>query len=58
MVLKDSQVPRNEWPLGLITKVFPSKDGKIRTMEIKVAKSDGTKVLTRPISEIVLLVPC
>ncbi|XP_072554180.1 uncharacterized protein [Paramormyrops kingsleyae] len=28
VVMKDIQSPRNEWPLGLVTKVFPSKDGK------------------------------
>ncbi|XP_023812156.1 uncharacterized protein LOC111947642 [Oryzias latipes] len=57
VVLKDCQVPRNEWPLGLITHVFPSKDGKIRSVEVKIAKSDGTRCFTRPISEVVLLVP-
>ncbi|XP_031696576.1 uncharacterized protein LOC116378805, partial [Anarrhichthys ocellatus] len=28
VLLKDSQVPRNEWPLGLVTQTFPSEDGK------------------------------
>ncbi|XP_016523021.1 uncharacterized protein LOC107835205 [Poecilia formosa] len=57
VVLKDSQVPRNEWPLGLITQVFPSKDDRVRKVEVKVAKADGSKMLVRPISEIVVLVP-
>lgn len=48
VILKDSQIPRNEWPLGLITQVFPSKDGKVCTVEVKVAKSKGSKVFIRP----------
>ncbi|XP_061759975.1 uncharacterized protein LOC133554813 [Nerophis ophidion] len=54
-LLKDNQLARNEWPLGLITQVFPSKDGKVRQVEIKVYKKDGTKLFLRPISETVLL---
>ncbi|XP_057705305.1 uncharacterized protein LOC130923571 [Corythoichthys intestinalis] len=57
VVLKDSQLPRNQWPLGLITQVYPSKDGKVRTVEVKIAKSEGIKTFTRPISDVVVLVP-
>ncbi len=56
VVSKDIHSPRNEWALGLVTKVFPSTDGKVRTVEIKVAGSHGTKLFTRPISEIAVLV--
>ncbi|XP_057696133.1 uncharacterized protein LOC130918451 [Corythoichthys intestinalis] len=38
VLLKDSQTARNEWPLGLITKTFPSQDGKVRQAEVKVIK--------------------
>ncbi|XP_061774720.1 uncharacterized protein LOC133564417 [Nerophis ophidion] len=55
VLLKDNQFARNEWPLGLITQVFPSKDGKVRQVEIKVYRKDGTKLFLRPISETVLL---
>ncbi|XP_061829090.1 uncharacterized protein [Nerophis lumbriciformis] len=55
VLLKDNQLARNEWPLGLITQVFPSKDGKVRQVEIKVYRKDGTKLFLRPISETVLL---
>ncbi|XP_049918800.1 uncharacterized protein LOC126401515 [Epinephelus moara] len=57
VVLKDIQSPRHEWPLGLVTKVFPSTDGKVWTVEIKVAGSHGTKIFTRPIADIAVLVP-
>ncbi|XP_077137143.1 uncharacterized protein LOC143796157 [Ranitomeya variabilis] len=55
VLMKDSQSHRNEWPLGLITKVFPSKDGKIRKVEVKVGKSGESKLFLRPVAELVLL---
>ncbi|KAK0150328.1 hypothetical protein N1851_008573 [Merluccius polli] len=55
VLLKDDQVKRNEWPLGLITQVFPSKDSRVRKVEIRVSKKDGTKMFMRPINELVLL---
>lgn len=35
----------------LVTKVFPSKDGKVRSVEIKVSKQDGTKLFLRPVTD-------
>lgn len=56
VVLKDIQSPRNEWPFGLVTNVFPSTNGKVRTEEIRVAGPRGTKLFTRSISQITVLV--
>nr|XP_049612640.1 uncharacterized protein LOC125990052 isoform X1 [Syngnathus scovelli] len=55
VLLKGNQLLRNEWPLGLITQVFPSNDGMVRKVEVKVSKTGGTKLYQRPISETVLL---
>ena len=55
MLFKDNQVKRNEWPLGLITQVFPSKDSRVRKVEIRVSKKDGTKMYMRPVNELVQL---
>ncbi|KAJ7993986.1 hypothetical protein DPEC_G00261260 [Dallia pectoralis] len=55
VLLKDDRLKRNEWPLGLITQVFPSEDSKVRKVEIKVSRKDGTKVFLRPVTETVLL---
>ena len=57
VLLRNSQVPRNEWPLGLITQTFPSKDGQVRQVEVKVIKPGGTVLFLRPVTEIVLLLP-
>ncbi|XP_071995795.1 uncharacterized protein [Engystomops pustulosus] len=57
VLLKDKEAHRNEWPMGLITKVMPSDDGKIRKVEVKVTKGGSAKVFFRPIHELVLLLP-
>ncbi|XP_062413903.1 uncharacterized protein LOC134105319 [Pungitius pungitius] len=55
VLVKDSQAERNEWPMALVTKVFPSKDRKVRSVEIKISKQDGTKLFLRPVTDLVLL---
>lgn len=57
VLLKESQVKRNERPTGLIVKPIPSGDNKIRKVEIKVVKHGTTKVYLWPVSELVLLLP-
>ncbi|XP_036003031.1 uncharacterized protein LOC118566091 isoform X1 [Fundulus heteroclitus] len=57
VLFKNSQAPRNEWPLGLITQAFPSKDGKVRQVEVKIIKPGGTSLFLRSVNEIVLLLP-
>ena len=55
VLLKDAETTRNNWPLGLISRTFPNKDGKVRRIEVKVTKHGTAKVFLRPISETVLL---
>ena len=53
VVIVNTEVPRNEWPLGLIKTVFPDENGNVRKVEIRLANGD---VMLRPISKVVLLV--
>ncbi|XP_066448142.1 uncharacterized protein [Eleutherodactylus coqui] len=55
VLVKDSQSKRNEWPMGLITKVFPSEDGKVRKVEVKLCKQNEPKLFFRPVTELILL---
>lgn len=52
VLLKDSEARRTEWPTGLIVKIVPSQDNRVRKVEVKVVKQG--KYL-RPVSEVVLL---
>lgn len=54
VLLKDEKLPRNQWPLARVTKVFPSDDGLVRRVQlyIPISKSE----LERPIHKLILLV--
>ena len=53
VLVKDADVPRNQWPLGRIIQTFTSSDGLVRSAELITAKSKST--LRRPIQKLVLL---
>lgn len=53
--MRDCQSKRNDWPLWVVTQVFPSKDGRVRKVEVKINRQDGTKLFLRPVTEVVLL---
>ncbi|XP_055487755.1 uncharacterized protein LOC129695020 [Leucoraja erinacea] len=55
VLLKDKQARRNEWPMAIISKTFPSQDGKVRRVEIRISKDGGQKLYVRTITEVVLL---
>ena len=56
VLLKDNQSKRNDWPLGIITEVYPSKDGRVRKVKLRIAGQSGTKELLRPVNELILLI--
>ena len=55
VLMRDSQSKRNDWPMGVISQVFPSKDGRVRKVEVKIYRQDGPKLYLRPVTEVVLL---
>lgn len=55
VLLKDKQARRNEWSMGRIMKTYPSKDGLLRKVEVKVTSHHPLRTYLRPISEMVLL---
>ncbi|XP_073410565.1 uncharacterized protein [Dendrobates tinctorius] len=55
VLVKDCQVHRNQWPLGLVTATFPSKDGNVRKVELRMAKGNELKTFSRLVTKLVLL---
>lgn len=53
--MKDNQAKRNEWPMAIIVKASPSQDGRVRKLDIRVFKDGAQKVLSRPVTEVILL---
>lgn len=55
VLLKDCKAARNDWPMALVTNTFPSNDGRVRKVELKVTKHGANKIFLRPVSEVILL---
>jgi hypothetical protein len=56
VLLKDNAAYRNDWPLGLVTRTFPSDhDALVRSVEVRVMKDKKPVCYIRPVSELVLL---
>ena len=51
VILVDENIPRRQWLLGRVTKVFPGRDGLVRVAEVKTKNN----VLKRPIQKLCLL---
>jgi hypothetical protein len=56
VLVKDTSMSRNNWPTGIITNAIKSADEKVRSVEVKIVRDGKPTTLTRPISEIVLLI--
>ena len=55
VLLLDDALPRNQWPLTQVTKVFPSKDGFVHKVQLTLIQDGKRKQLQRPIHKLVLL---
>jgi len=55
VLMKQTELHRNNWPLAIVTNAIQSDDGRVRKAEVHVMKDGALKVYTRPISELVLL---
>ena len=53
VLFKYREITRNEWPIALVTKVFPSEDGRVRKIEVMTAKGGSKRRYSRPVTEVV-----
>lgn len=57
ILLKDPNLARFQWPVGIVESVFPSDhDNRVRKVHIRIIRDGKSVVLTRPITEMVLLI--
>ena len=54
VLLKDAQVKRNDWPVGLVTQAFASEDGFVKKIEVKIIRKGEQRLFLRPVSEVIL----
>ena len=48
VLIADGDLPRNQWPRGVITATFPGKDGVVRVVDVRT----NTGVYRRPVVKI------
>ena len=51
VLIMDPQLPRGLWPVGKVSRLVPSQDGRIRTVEV----TSKDKRLMRPVARLVIL---
>lgn len=47
VILADDQMPRNQWPKGRVTAVYPGSDGRIRVAEVQTQTGLYRRPVTR-----------
>lgn len=55
VLVKQEDSRRNSWPLGRILKAIKSDDGLVRKAQVLMSHGEGTKMLLRPISQLIHL---
>jgi hypothetical protein len=51
VLVMESEVPRNVWPKGLIIKTYPSRDGRVRIVDVKIKNN----IYKRPVVKLIKL---
>ena len=52
VLLTDPNAPRGSWPLARVTEVYPGRDGRVRSVQIKTS---GGAVYRRPVIKVAVL---
>jgi transposase InsO family protein len=55
VLLKDKSLPRIQWSIGRVMKIFPGEDNLVRKVEVKTLRGETPVRYTRPITELVSL---
>ena len=53
--MRDESQHCNDWPLGRVSEVLRSDDGRVRKVKLNVVKDGERKTYLSPIKELVLL---
>ena len=54
-VLREENIPRNQWPVAKVTQVYPSDDHLVCKVKLLLTRDGDRKNLQRPINKIILL---
>ena len=56
VLIKTSDLPKGQWPLGIIKRTFPGIDNLVRKVEVRVVRDEKESCYIRPVTEVVHLV--
>ena len=56
VLIRDKNIARNKWPMGIIVNPLPGEDGRVRKAEVRRVQNGRSSTYTRPISEMVVLI--
>ena len=56
VLMKESDLSRNRWPLGIIEETFPSDDSFVRKVKVVVIRDGKRTPYVRPISQLIHLI--
>ncbi|VDH94099.1 Hypothetical predicted protein [Mytilus galloprovincialis] len=56
ILLKDKNICRTQWPVGIIVNSFKSSDEHVRKAEVRVIVNGKATTYTRPIVDMILLI--
>lgn len=56
VLMEDKDLPRNHWPLGVVSRVFPGDDGLVRKVEVRISRDDKISNFIRPVVDLVKLI--
>ena len=56
--LRENELHRNNWPLALVLRADPGKDGLVRKVELRTCMGGQPQVFARPAAEVILLIEC
>ncbi|VDI35342.1 Hypothetical predicted protein [Mytilus galloprovincialis] len=56
ILLKDKNICRTQWPVGIIVNSFKSSDEHVRKAEVRVIVNGKAAIYTRPIVDMILLI--
>ncbi|KAK3104599.1 hypothetical protein FSP39_005889 [Pinctada imbricata] len=57
ILLREKDLPRGQWPIGLIINVLKSEtDNKVRTVEVRIVRDGKPTTYIRPVTVLVVLV--
>ena len=58
VIIKDKDLKRSKWKLGLIQEASPGSDGNVRRVSVKYINSAGSAIqVQRPVQNLVVLLP-